>query len=148
MPPSIEEVVRTNWEAYDQALADWIDASFTAEAREPLEPLVTDVHWQQIEATEPADPTGRVRGDITYDLELLWATATEVAGEWCLDGNRDPDAMTLRDGELVKNDSRSLIRARWELEDGQWLSAENDESRGDGQFRAGTIDAPEDHRCL
>ena len=148
VPPSIEEAVRANWEAYDQALADWIDASFAVEARAALEPLVTELHWEQIEATEPVDPTGRVRGEIAYDLELLWATATEVVGEWCLDGNRDPDAMTLRNGELVKNEGRSLIRARWELEGGQWLSAENDEERGDGQIRAGTVDAPEGHRCL
>ena len=148
VPPSIEQAVQANWERYVEALAGWIDASFAVEAREPLEPLVTEQHWQQIEATEPEEPTGWIQGDIAYDLELLSATRTEVVGEWCLDGNRDPDATTLRNGELVDNDGRSFIRARWEIEDGVWLSAENDDERGDTQIRAGTVDAPEGHRCL
>lgn len=148
VPPSIEAEVRANWERYVEALAGWIEASFSVEAREPLQPLVTEEHWQQIEATGPQQPTGWVQGDIAYDLELLSATRTEIVGEWCLDGNRDPDATTLRNGELVKNDGRSLIRARWEFENGEWRSAENDAERGDAQIRAGTFDAPEGHRCL
>lgn len=148
VPPSIAQAVEANWDSYIGALADWIDASFSVEARGPLEPLVTEEHWQQIEATEPEEPTGWVQGDIAYDLELLSATRTEVVGEWCLDGNRDAEATTLRNGELVDNDGRSLIRARWELEGGEWRSAENDDERGDVQIRAGTVDAPEGHRCL
>lgn len=148
IPPAIEQTVRDNWEAHERAVADWIDASFAVEARAPLEPLVTEARWQEIEATEPQEPTGRVRGDIAYDLELLHATGTEVFGEWCLDGNRDPDAMTLRNGELVDNDTRSLVRGRWRLEDGEWLRAANDEDSGDTQILAGTVDAPEGHRCL
>jgi len=35
----------------------------------------------------------------------LCATRTEVVGEWCIDGSRDPDATTLRNGELVDNDT-------------------------------------------
>jgi hypothetical protein len=148
VPPSIAQEIEANWEAYDQALAEWIDASFAVEVRAALEPLVTDAHWRQIVETEPIEPTGRVRGDIAYDLQLIRATRTEVTAEWCLDGNRDPEAMTLVNGELVKNETRSMIRATWELEDGEWLSAAPDEDRGDGQFLAGTVDAPEDHRCL
>lgn len=148
VPPSIAQAVQANWEAHEQAVAEWIDASFAVEARTALEPLVTEARWQEIEATEPEEPTGRVRGDIAYDLELLSATRTEVAGEWCLDGNRDPDATTLRNGELVDNDTRSLVRARWQLEDGEWLLAENDPTQGDAHILAGTVDAPEGHRCL
>ena len=148
VPPTIAEEVEDNWARYVEELRAWIDASFAIEARAPLEPLVTDEHWQQIEATEPQEPTGWVQGEIAYDLELLSATRTEVVGEWCIDGTRDPDATTLRDGELVDNDSRSVIRARWELEDGEWRSAENDEAKGDGEILTGTVDAPEGHRCL
>ena len=148
VPPSIEQAVRANWEAHEEAVGEWIDASFAVEARASLEPLVTEARWQEIEATDPEEPTGRVRGDISYGLELLRATGTEVAGEWCLDGSRDPDATTLRNGELVDNDTRSLVRGRWRLEDGEWLRSENDEEFGDGQILAGTVDAPEGHRCL
>lgn len=148
VPPSIATSVEENWTRYVAALRDWIDTSFSVEAREALEPLVTETHWQQIEATEPQEPTGWVQGDIAYDLELLSATGTEVVGEWCIDGSRDPEATTVRNGELVANDARSVIRARWELENGEWLSAENDETKGDGETLAGTIDAPEGHRCL
>ncbi len=144
VPPSIAQAVQANWEA----VADWIDASFSVETRAPLEPLVAEARWEEIEATEPHEPTGRVQGDIAYDLELLSATRTEVVGEWCIDGNRDPDATTLRNGELVDDDSRSLIRARWELEGDEWRSAEADEAKGDGEVLAGTVDAPEGHRCL
>lgn len=148
VPTSIAQAVQANWEAHEQAVADWIDASFSVETRAPLEPLVTEARWEEIEATEPQEPTGRVRGEIAYDLELLSATRTEVVGEWCLDGNRDPDATTLRNGELVDNDIRSLLRGRWRLENGDWLRAENDADRGDVQILAGTVDAPEGHRCL
>jgi hypothetical protein len=148
VPPSIAQAVRANWEAHEQAVADWIDASFSVETRAPLEPLVTEARWEEIEATEPEEPTGRVQGDIAYDLELLSATRTEVVGEWCLDGSRDPDATTLRNGELVDNDTRSLVRGRWRLEGGEWRVAEHDESRGDVHILAGTVDAPEGHRCL
>ena len=148
VPPTIAQAVQANWEAHEQAVAEWIDASFAVEERGSLEPLVTEARWEEIEATEPQESTGRVRGDIAYDLELLSATRTEVVGEWCLDGNRDPDATTLRNGELVDNDTRSFIRGRWRFEDGEWLRAENDEERGDVQILAGTVNAPEGHRCL
>ncbi len=148
VPPTIVQAVHANWERYVEALAGWIDTSFAVEARAPLEPLVTDARWEEIEATEPQEPTGWVQGEIAYDLELLSATRTEVAGEWCLDGSRDPDATTLRNGELVDNATRSLLRGRWRLENGDWLRAENDADRGDVQILAGTVDAPEGHRCL
>jgi hypothetical protein len=148
VPPSIEAAVQDNWTRYVAALSTWIDASFSTETRAPLKPLVTERHWELIEATDPEEPTGRVQGDIAYDLELLSATRTEVIGEWCLDGSRDPDATTLRNGQLVDDDSRSLIRARWELEGNEWRSAEADEAKGDREVLAGTVDAPEGHRCL
>ena len=148
VPPSVVEAVEGNWQAHEQAVQDWVNSSFAIEDRAAFEPLVTDERWQQILDTEPIEPTGEVSGDIAYDLELLRATATEVVGEWCLDGNRDPDAMTIRNGELVKHEFRSLVRGRWELEDGEWRYAAYDESKGDRQILAGTVDAPEGHRCL
>ncbi|WP_052665144.1 hypothetical protein [Nitriliruptor alkaliphilus] len=148
VPPSIAEEVEANWEAHDEAVQAWVDSSFGLEEREALEPLVTDARWEQILETEPVEPTGRVRGDIAYDLELIRATRTEVSGEWCLDGNRDPDAMTIIDGELVKDEMRALSRGRWQLQDGEWRFAETVESEGDGIVVAGSPDAPEGHRCL
>lgn len=148
VPPSIEETIHASWDDYIDALAAWINSSFAVQSRAALEPLVTTERWRQIEATEPAEPTGRHFGDIAYDLSLLHATANEVTGEWCIDGTRDPDATTVRNGELVPDDTRSVIRARWELEDGQWLLAAPDPSRGDGETLAGSVGAPEGHRCL
>lgn len=148
VPPSIAQEIEANWEAHDEAVQAWVDSSFGLDERAALEPLVTDVRWEQIRETEPVEPTGRVRGDIAYDLELLRATRTEVTGEWCLDGNRDPDAMTIIDGELVKDEMRALSRGRWLLQDGEWRFAETDESAGDGIVVAGSPDAPEGHRCL
>ena len=148
VPPSVAEAIEANWQAHEQAVQDWVNSSFAIEDRAAFEPLVTDERWQQVLDTEPIEPTGEVSGDIAYDLELLQATAIEVVGEWCLDGNRDPDAMTIRNGELVKHEFRSLVRGRWELEDGEWRYAAYDESQGDRQILAGTVDAPEGHRCL
>jgi hypothetical protein len=148
VPPSIDASVHANWDDYIDALAAWINSSFAVESRGALEPLVTTERWQQIEATEPAEPTGRHYGDIAYDLTLLQATGAEVVGEWCIDGTRDPEATTVRNGEVVQDDTRSVIRARWELEDGQWLVAAPDPAKGDGEILAGTVGAPEGHRCL
>ncbi|MTV27929.1 hypothetical protein FTX61_21300 [Nitriliruptoraceae bacterium ZYF776] len=148
VPPSIAQAVQANWEAHDEAGRRWIDSGFAIEERAALEPLVTSTRWEEIEATEPEEPTGRVRGDIVYDLELLSATRTEVVGEWCIDGNRDPDATTIRNGEVVSNEDRLLTRGRWQLENGEWLVAMYDESEGDQTILEGTIDAPEGHRCL
>lgn len=148
VPPSIAQEIETNWEAHDEAVQAWVDSSFRLDERAALEPLVTDVRWQQIVETEPIEPTGRVRGDIAYDPQLVRATRTEVTGEWCLDGNRDPDAVTIIDGELVKDEIRALSRGRWQLQDGEWRLAETDESAGDGIVVAGSPEAPEDHRCL
>lgn len=148
VPPSIAEAVQANWEAHDEAGRGWIDSGLAIEERAALEPLVTDARWQEIEATEPEEPTGRVRGDIVYDLELLSATRTEVVGEWCIDGNRDPEATTVRNGAVVPNEDRLLTRGRWQLENGEWLVAVYDESEGDRTILEGTVDAPEGHRCL
>jgi hypothetical protein len=97
VPPSIAQAVQANWEAHDEAGQRWIDSGFAIEERSSLEPLVTAARWEEIEAIEPEELSGRVRGDIVYDLELLSATRTEVTGEWCIDGNRDPDATTIPD---------------------------------------------------
>lgn len=148
VPPSIAEEVETNWRAHDEAVQAWVDSSFALDERAALEALVTDARWEQIMETEPIEPTGRVRGDIAYDLELLRATRTEVAGEWCLDGDRDPDAMTIIDGDLVKDEMRAVSRGRWQLQDDGWRLAETDPDAGDGIVVAGSAEAPEDHRCF
>jgi len=148
VPLTIVEAVQANWEAHDDAGVRWIDSGFAIEERAALQPLVTEARWQEIVATEPEEPTGRVRGDIVYDLELLSATRTEVVGEWCIDGSRDPDATTIRNGEVVPNEDRLLTRGRWQLEDGEWLVAMYDESEGDQTILEGTVHAPEGHRCL
>lgn len=148
VPPTIAQAVQVNWEAHDEAGRRWIDSGFAIEERAALEPLVTSTRWEAIQATEPEEPTGRVRGDIVYGLELLSATRTEVVGEWCIDGNRDPDATTISNGEVVPNEDRLLTRGRWQLENGEWLVAMYDESEGDQTILEGTVDAPEGHRCL
>ena len=148
VPPSIAQAVQANWEAHDEAGRRWIDSGFAIEERAALEPLVTEARWAEIEAIEPAEPAGRVRGDIVYGLELLSATRTEVVGEWCIDGSRDPDATTISNGEVVPNEDRLLTRGRWQLENGEWLVAMYDESEGDQTILEGTVDAPEGHRCL
>ncbi|MBS3940445.1 MAG: hypothetical protein KG028_05750 [Actinobacteria bacterium] len=148
VPPSIEQAVQANWEAHDEAGRRWIDSGFAIEERAALKPLVTEERWKEIEAIEPEVPAGRVRGDIVYGLELLSATRTEVVGEWCIDGSRDPDATTISNGEVVPNEDRLLTRGRWQLENGEWLVAMYDESEGDQTILEGTFDAPEGHRCL
>lgn len=148
VPPSIAQAVQANWEAHDEAGRRWIDSGFAIEERAALEPLVTEARWAEVEAIEPAEPAGRVRGDIVYGLELLSATRTEVVGEWCIDGSRDPDATTISNGEVLPNEDRLLTRGRWQLENGEWLVAMYDESEGDQTIMEGTVDAPEGHRCL
>ena len=61
VPPSIAQAVQANWEAHDEAGRRWIDSGFAIEERAALEPLVTEARWEEIEAIEPEEPTGRVR---------------------------------------------------------------------------------------